>query len=71
MLEHSHPSYQHDIPDPSSMSIGKLGSVGALTSDTCNGARNTSRLIVEQFHDTVEALRKDDYDDIRVLEVDC
>ena len=71
MLEHSHPSYHHDIPDPSSISIGKSGRVGALTSDTCNGARKTSRLIVEQFHDTVEDLRKDDYDDIRVLEVDC
>ena len=37
VLQHSHPSYQHNIPDPSSMNIGKLGSIGALTSDTCNG----------------------------------
>ena len=33
VLVHSHPSYQHDIPDPSSMNIGKLGSGGDLTLD--------------------------------------
>ena len=39
-------------------------------SDTCNGARKTRRLIVEQVHEAAEALHKDDSDDIRVLEVD-
>ena len=71
VLKHSHPSYQYYIPDPSSMNIGKLGSSGALMSDTCNGARKTRRLIVEKVHEDVEALRKDKYDGIRVLEVDC
>ena len=42
VLKHSHSSYHHYIPDPSSMNICKLGSGGALTSDTCNGVRKTS-----------------------------
>ena len=71
MLLHSHPSYQHNIPDPRSMNIGKLNSGDALTSDTCNGARKTRRLIVEQVYEATEALHKDDSDDIHVLEVDC
>ena len=71
MLEHSHPLYQHDIPYPSSINIGKLGSGSAFTSDKCNGARKTHRIIIEEFHEAEEALRKDDSDHIRVLEVDC
>ena len=35
--------------------------------DTCNGARKTRRIIVEKVHMAVEALRKDDSDEIRVL----
>ena len=69
-MEHSHPSYQHNIPYPSSINIGNLGSGGALTSDTCNGSRKTRRFIVEQVHEAEKDLRKDDSDDIRVLEVD-
>ena len=57
---HSNPSYQNDIPDPISMNIGKLGSGGALTSDTCDGARRTRRLIGEKVHEDAEALCKDD-----------
>ena len=53
------------------MNIGKLGSGSDLTSDTFNGARKTSCLIVEQVHEAAEALHKDKYDDIRVSEVDC
>ena len=71
VLEHSHPSYQHDIPYPISLNIGKLGSGGALTSYTCNGERKTVSLIVDQLHEAAEAFRKDDSDDIFVLEVDC
>ena len=62
LLGHSHPSYQNDIPDPSSMNIGKLGSGGDLMSDTCNGQIKTRRLIVEKVHEAAEALRKDDSD---------
>ena len=71
MLEHSHPSYQHAIPDPRSMNIGKLGSGGALMLITCNGVRKMRRLIVEQVRDAAEALRKDDSDEIRDLEFEC
>ena len=71
VLEHSHLSYQHNISDLSSMNTRKLGVSGPLTSDTCNGVRNTRRLIVEKVHEAAETLHKDDSDDIRVLEVDC
>ena len=53
-----------------SMNIGKLESGGALKADTCNWASNMRLIIVEQIHAAEEALRKNDYDDIRVLEVD-
>ena len=55
MLYHSHPLYQHDISDPSSMNIGNLGSGGDLTSDICNGERKTRRLIAEKFFEALEA----------------
>ena len=71
MLEHSYPSYQHNIPDPISMNICKLGIRVDLKSDTCNGVRKTRRIVVEQVHEAAEALRKDESDYIRVLEVDC
>ena len=35
-----------------------------------NGVRKMRRLIVEQVREAAEALRKDDSDDIHVLEVD-
>ena len=59
VLEHSHPLYQHNIPELSSMDIGKFGSGGALTSDTCNGSRKMHCLIAEKVHEAAEALRKD------------
>ena len=71
MLENSHSSYQHNIPDPSSMNICKSGSGSALMSDTSNGARKTRRLIIDQVHEAVETLLKEDSDFIHVLEFDC
>ena len=71
LLEHPHTPYQHDVPFPISMNIDKLGSSGALTSDTCNGARKTRRLIAEKVFEAAKYFCKDDSDDIRVLEVDC
>ena len=53
------------------MNIGKFGRGGALTSDTCNGKRKISRIIIEKFHEAAEYLRKDNSDDIRILEVCC
>ena len=70
MLKHSHPLYHHNIPDPSSMNIGKLGSGGALTSYTCNRARKTRCIIVETVHEAVGHLRKYESYDIHVLGVD-
>ena len=58
MLEHSNPSYQNDIRDLRSVKIGKFGSGGALTSDTCNGANKTRRIIVDQVHESEEDFLK-------------
>ena len=70
VLQHSHPSYQHNIPDPSSMNIGKLGSNGDLTSEKYNRERKTHSLIVDHVHKTAEDFRKYESYDIYVLEVD-
>ena len=71
LLEYSYPSYQHNIPDPSSMNISKLGNGGALTLSICNGESKTSRLIVEKSYEATEDLGKDNSDNIHVLDVDC
>ena len=70
-MEHSHSSYHHDIPELSSTKILKLVSGGDLLSYTCNGARKTRSIIVEQVHKAADDLDKDDSDDIHVLEVGC
>ena len=43
-----YPAYDHDIPSSSAMDIGKLGSGGAITTDTCNPAQKTRRLLVDK-----------------------
>ena len=53
------------------MSIGKLGSRGSLTLETCNGARKTRHIIDEKFHEAAEALRKDESENFHVLEAGC
>ena len=53
------------------MNIGKLGSGGALMSDTCNFEIKMCRLIFEQAHEAAEYFCKDESDYILVLEVDC
>ena len=50
MLDHLHPSYQYNIPYPSYMNIGKLGSSGDLTSYTCDGLSKMCHLILDQVH---------------------
>ena len=48
-MEKMYPTIIHDIPPASAMNIGKLGYNGAVTSDTCNSARKTRRLLVDQI----------------------
>ena len=42
-----------------------------MTPYTCNGKRETRRLIIEQVHEATEDLRKDDSTGILILGVDC
>mmetsp|Transcript_13403 Transcript_13403/g.29103 ORF Transcript_13403/g.29103 Transcript_13403/m.29103 type:complete len:910 (+) Transcript_13403:516-3245(+) len=73
VMEEMYPDYIHNIPDPSSMNIGKLGYGGALTTDTCNGARKTRRLLVDLVKTAAEEMMAaaDAGTIARVLEVDC
>ena len=69
-MEKMYPTIIHDIPPASAMNIGKLGYDGAVTSDTCNSARKTRRLLVDQITDAALVL-SDEPSNINVLEVDC
>ena len=71
MSENSHPSYQKNIPDPSSTNIGNLESSGHFKLDTCNEKSKKHRLIFEQVYDAVEDYHNDNSDEIFVFEVDC
>ena len=44
-----YPSYAHDIPNPDQVPISKLHNGGAVTSDTCNTARKTRRLLIKSI----------------------
>ena len=45
VCETKYPSYEHDIPKDICMNIGKLSCGGLITSDTCNAAQKTRRII--------------------------
>ena len=65
-----YPSYNHDIPPSCAMNIGKLGSGGAVTSDTCNSARKTRRLLVDCIEEAARDLSPDNENN-HIIEVDC
>ena len=68
VIKQQFPDYVHDIPPPSAMNIGKLGSGGAITSDTCNGARKTRRLLVDVVKDAAKEMSTAQ---VIVFEIDC
>ena len=68
VCETKYPSYEHDIPKDICMNIGKLSRGGLITSDTCNAARKTRRIIVSKISEAATELRKEG---VNVLEVDC
>ena len=47
------PDLLQHIPDPSSISVDKLGNDGLINTDTCNTALKTRRLLVEEIEGTV------------------
>ena len=63
-----YPEYQHDIPSSNDIDFGKLSQGGGMTSDTCNAARKTRRLVVANV---IKAAEEMSTDNICVLEVDC
>ncbi len=67
-----HPSFEHDIPDPSTMNIGKLEG-GAVTTDTCNAARSAKKLLCEEVLAAAKerAANVPDGNDPKVYEIDC
>ena len=62
--------YKHDIPSPNEMNIHKLSSGGAITSDTCNAARKTSRILKESIEQAAITIQKTN-DDISIVQVSC
>eukprot|EP00957_Ditylum_brightwellii_P179326 13661516-Ditylum_brightwellii.AAC.1 len=71
VLNHLFPQYVHNIPTYTSMNIGKLGSGSAISSDTFDGARTTSCLLVQQVQEAAAALNHDNSTNIIILEQDC
>ena len=55
-MEHSHTSHQQKMPGPSFMNIEHFGCGGALTLETCNGARKTRHIFFKQVNEAVEVL---------------
>ena len=47
VINREFPNYNYPIPLPESINIEKLGHGGALTTDTCNSALKTRRILVE------------------------
>ena len=50
------PDCNYPIPSSASIDIKKLGHGGALTTDTCNAARKTRRILVEKVGGTVHEI---------------
>ena len=48
ILKREFPGCQDEIPQSKELNIGKLGSGGAITADTCNAVQKTRRLRVEE-----------------------
>ena len=63
ILKREFPDCQYEIPHSKELYIGKLGFGGAITTDTCNTAQKTRRLLVK------EVLQYSS--DNNVLQVDC
>ena len=53
VFEELFPGVPHNIPDPSELTIAKLGSGGGISGDNCNGALKTKRLIAEAVQQAV------------------
>ena len=62
------PDYEHDIPNCTDINISKLGASEALTSNICNSARRTRRLLLNSITDASNNLGKRKG---IILEVDC
>ena len=65
-----YPTYKHDIPPPNQMNLYKLGAGGAVTSDTCNAARKTSRILKEKIEQAAIRMSRPG-DDVSVIQVSC
>ena len=68
VIEKMYPSYKHDIPDDNEINTSKLGEGGAINSDTCNTARKTRRIIIEEIVTEMKIKGKEGK---HILEVDC
>ena len=47
VVNNEYPNGNFDLPLPESINISKLGHGGAVTTDTCNSAQKTRRILVD------------------------
>ena len=47
IVNNEYPNGNFDLPLPESINISKLGHGGAITTDTCNSAQKTRRILVD------------------------
>ena len=45
VVEHHHPTFEHNLPSPSGIDIGKLGNNGLVMTDSCNAAQKARRIM--------------------------
>ena len=50
------PEKIHMIPSDNNIDISKMGYGGAITTDTCNSARKTRRILVERIEGTIHEM---------------
>ena len=56
VLKGEFPKHIHSLPTSDSIDIAKLGSGGAITTDTCNAALKTRRILVEKVQGDVHEM---------------
>ena len=56
MVEERFPNEIQLLPSDNNIDISKMGYGGAITTDTCNSARKTRRILVERIEGTIHEM---------------
>ena len=55
-VEEMFPDKVHMVPSDNNIDMPKMGYGGAMTTDTCNSARKTRRILVERIEGTIHEM---------------